>query len=166
MASRKALYIVTAATTLVGAIATLVAVIVLTTQPDRTTKEELFEAASKPDAAAQYDYFFSEEELNQIEPSIDPYNCREPEGRLSSQEEYKCGVDTAIMLSRNEFVPYGYMYSSAWYTKHGEGKLAGIRVVKTIAWRPGLTAEPSLQPKSPEVGPLPSGKSPVSSPSR
>ena len=98
-------------------------------QPDqRMTHEQLLEAAAKPDAAQQYDYYFSEGELERIAPNIKPWNCV-PGKSLSAADQYHCGVDQLFTLDSMHFIPDGYMYEGALMGKESH-TLKGIRIVR------------------------------------
>jgi hypothetical protein len=96
--------------------------------PQRTTHEQLFEAAGKPDAAPQYDYYFSQEELERIAPNIKPYDC-DPSRSLTDADKYHCGVDQLFTLDSMHFIPDGYMYEGALMGKESH-TLKGIRIVR------------------------------------
>ena len=102
------------------------------TTTHRMTRSELAQSAAQPNAASQYDYYFSREELARIVPTIRPYNC--VSGRqLSARDQYQCGIDSIFVSNRGGFVPLGYKYQGALRVK---GTLVGIRIVRTPDWLP------------------------------
>jgi len=96
--------------------------------PQRTTHEQLFEAAGKPDAAQRYDYYFSKEELERIASSIKPYDC-DLSKNLGAVDQYHCGVDQFFTFDSMNFIPDGYVYEGALMGKESH-TLKGIRIVR------------------------------------
>ncbi len=102
--------------------------------PARMTHEQLLEAAAGPDAAEQYDYYFSKEELDRIAPHITPSNCVRGK-ELNAADQYHCGVDSLFTTDGLHFIPDGYMYQGALMNVQSH-KLVGIRIVRQATVSP------------------------------
>ena len=123
----------------------------------RLTKEELAQAASQPDAAVSYGYFFTPDERSWLKSAFEPYGCSV--GTEPSRNEHACDANALFVLDKGNFIPCGYMYNG--FSRDSKGTLLGVYMVKTVAWKPG-----KCEPTPKGTYPYPAGKLPVSSPGK